>query len=81
MIMLKILGQAQFSENKLNGDFARNIWSQNLNKVGVFTCMNMATGRTTVLDYADSFVQNKKCVKKLSKLRVAKNRCPIQTAQ
>jgi hypothetical protein len=29
------------------------------------------------LDYADSFVQNKKCVKKLSKLRVAKNRCPI----
>jgi hypothetical protein len=80
MIMVKILGEAAYRENKTNGDFARNIWSQKLNKVGIFTCMNMTYGRTTVLDYADTYNQNEKAKKTLKKWPVAKNRCPLQKA-
>ena len=80
MIMVKILAEAGYSKNKTNGDFARNIWSQKLNKVGVFTCMNMNWGRMTVLDYADSFVQNTKSLSTLKKWTVAKGRCPLKRA-
>jgi len=77
MVMTKILSEATYSENATNGDFARNIWAQKLNKVGVFTCANYAFGRKTVIDYADNFIQNKKAIEKLENMTVGKNRCPL----
>ena len=75
--MVKILGEAAYNENKVNGDFARNIWSQKLNRVGVFTCSNMTWGRTTVFDYADTYKQNDKAVETLKNWPEAENRCPL----
>lgn len=83
MIMVKILGQAAFSSNETNGDFARNVWSQKLNKAGVFTCMSMNDSRLTVLEYADAYVINKRGTKELKKWSKAKKdyRCPLLKSQ
>jgi len=80
MIMTKILSETDYRENATNGDFARNIWSRKLNKVGIFTCSNYSFGRKTVIDYADTYVLNSKATKKLEKMPLGMNRCPLQKA-
>lgn len=56
MIMVKILGKANFDTNETNGDYAQNVWSEKLTKTGVFTCENMNEGQVTVFDYAGTYV-------------------------